>query len=87
MRGWIAKAAALAFFAGLIGVAAPAVAEPSYACTTGTEGHMFQVPYDHPSDPGYLYQCRGGSWRLVGICTVQSGCPTPPDPTGPIVEM
>ncbi|MGO1070405.1 hypothetical protein [Lysobacter sp. CA199] len=87
MKGWSAKAAALAFFAGAIIAAAPVAAEPTYACTAQAEGHLFQVPYDHPSDPGSFYQCRGGAWRLIGICTPQGGCPTPPDPTGPIVEM
>lgn len=87
MKGWTAKAAALALFTGMIGAAMPAAAEPTYACTLEAEGHLFQVPYDHPGDPGYFYQCRGGAWRLIGICSVSSGCPSPPDPTGPIVEM
>ncbi|NUO76203.1 MAG: hypothetical protein HOQ32_09335 [Lysobacter sp.] len=82
-----AKAAVLAVFVGAIGLAAPAAAEPTYACTAETEGHMFLVAYDHPVDPGYYYQCRGGAWRLVGICTPSTGCPSPPDPNGPIVEM
>lgn len=87
MKGWTAKAAALALFTGMIGAAAPVAAEPTYACTAQAEGHLFQVAYDHPIDPGYFYQCRGGAWRLIGICTVSNGCPSPPDPTGPIVEM
>ena len=82
-----ARAAVLAVFVGAIGLAAPVAAEPTYACTAETEGHMFLVAYDHPVDPGYYYQCRGGAWRLVGICTPSTGCPSPPDPNGPIVEM
>jgi hypothetical protein len=87
MKGWAAKRVGLALFVGAMLLAAPVAAEPTYACTAETEGHMFLVPYDHPVDPGYYYQCRGGAWRLVGICTVSNGCPPEPDPNGPIVEM
>ena len=88
MKRWAAKGAVFAVLLGALGVlTAPVAAEPTYACTAETEGHMFLVPYDHPVDPGYYYQCRGGAWRLVGICTPGSGCPPVPDPEGPIVEM
>lgn len=88
MKGWIGKSAALAFVAGTLTIAAaPVAAEPTYECTAATEGHLFQVAYDHPVDPGYYYQCRGGAWRLIGICTPGQGCPPAPDPGGPIVEM
>ncbi|BAV99909.1 hypothetical protein LEN_4422 [Lysobacter enzymogenes] len=87
MKGWITKAGALAIFALAIGAAAPVAAEPTYECNAQSEGHLFQVAYDHPVDPGSFYQCRGGAWRLIGICNPSTGCPTPPDPTGPIVEM
>jgi hypothetical protein len=69
MKRWIAKAAAFALVAGVLGSAMPVAAEPTYACTLEREGEMFQVAYDHPYDPGSLYQCRGAAWRLVGLCT------------------
>ena len=88
MKRWAAKGAVFAVLLGAMGVlTAPVAAEPTYACTAETEGHMFLVAYDHPVDPGYYYQCRGGAWRLVGICTPGAGCPPVPDPEGPIVEM
>jgi hypothetical protein len=87
MKRWIAKAAAFALVAGVLGSAMPVAAEPTYACTLEREGEMFQVAYDHPYDPGSLYQCRGAAWRLVGLCTPDRGCPPAPDPGGPIVEM
>ncbi|MBX9400616.1 hypothetical protein K4L06_04780 [Lysobacter sp. BMK333-48F3] len=87
MKGWIARTAALALFAALMGSASPVAAEPTYACTAATEGHLFQVAYDHPYDPGSFYQCRAGAWRLIGVCTPSHGCPPPPDPNGPIVEV
>lgn len=86
MSGWIAKGAVLALFVGTIGSAAPAAAEPSYPCTPEAEGHLFLVPYDDPSDAGGFYQCRASAWRRIGTCTPSGGCPTPPDPNGPIVE-
>ncbi|QCW24810.1 hypothetical protein FE772_03105 [Lysobacter enzymogenes] len=87
MKGWIGKGAASAFFVGLMIAAAPAAAEPTYECTASAEGHMFLVPYDHPRDPGYYYQCRGGAWRLIAVCSQSAGCPPAPDPGGPIVEI
>lgn len=86
MKGWIGKGAAFALFAGIVFGAAPVAAEPTYACTAQTEGHLYQVAYDHPLDPGSFYQCRAGVWRLIGVCNPSTGCPTPPDPNGPIVE-
>ncbi|WP_242107073.1 hypothetical protein [Luteimonas aquatica] len=85
MKG-IATGAALALFVAAMSAAAPVAAEPTYACTADTEGHLFLVPYDHPGDPGAYYQCRGGAWRLIGVCTPGAGCPQPPDPDGPGVE-
>lgn len=87
MKGWIAKGAALAFAVGMIGAAMPVSAEPTYECNAASEGHMFLVPYDHPNDPGSYYQCRAGAWRLIAVCNPSTGCPAPPDPGGPIVEM
>ena len=87
MKRWIAKGAVLAVFVGAMVSAMPAAAEPTYECTLAHEGELFQVAYDHPVDPGYLYQCRGANWRLVGICSQSQGCPPAPDPGGPIVEM
>lgn len=87
MKGWMARRSTLVLFALALGAAAPVAAEPTYECNAQSEGHLFQVAYDHPVDPGSFYQCRGGAWRLIGICNQSTGCPTPPDPNGPIVEM
>lgn len=84
MKGWTIKAGVAVFFAAMASVA---TAEPTYACTAQREGDLFLVPYDSPSDAGSYYQCRGSAWRLIGVCNPSTGCPAPPDPNGPIVEM